>query len=200
MFAQVITGRVTDIDALRRQVQRWQQDLRPGATGYLGTTSGVSDDSKVVVMVRFESEADARRNSDRPEQGVWWAETERYLSDVEFHESSELNTQLGGGSDDAGFVQVMRGRITDPGTYARYMEQQDTFEATMKELRPDILGVVSVRLPDDRYFDFAYFSSEAAARIGEAKEMPAETQAQMEEMMGAAPVDEFFDLKDPWLH
>lgn len=200
MFAQVITGRVNDVEGLRRQVQLWQQDIRPGAAGYLGTTSGVTDDGRLAVMVRFESEADARRNSDRPEQGAWWAETETCLSDVEFHESTDVNFQLGGGSNDAGFVQVMRGRIADPSTYERYVGDNPELEASMKELRPDILGVVSVRLPDDRYFDFAYFTSEAAARIGEAGEMPPAMVAQMEEMMAAAPVDEFLDLEDPWLH
>ena len=78
-------------------------------TGYLGDTSGVAADGRSIAIVRFESEADARANSDRPEQSAWWAETEKYLGDdVSFTESSDVTPFLGGGSDKAGFVQVMK--------------------------------------------------------------------------------------------
>ena len=44
-----------------------------------------------------------------------------------------------------------------------------------------------------------YFTSEEAAREGEAKEPPPELQAMMEEMNALAIGEpDFFDLRDPW--
>lgn len=199
MFAQVITAQVTDEEGLRRQVQRWHDEIRPGASGYLGTTGGITDDGKLVVMIRFATEDDGRRNGDRPEQGAWWAETEKCLAGVAFANAADVITGGDGGSDDAGFVQVMRGRITDAAAYDKVLAQMDDFAETMKEFRPDVLGMVTVRIDDGTYFDFAYFSSEAEARAGESKEMPADVQAQMEQAMAASTLDEYLDLKDPWL-
>ncbi|MGH8826627.1 MAG: hypothetical protein ACRDVZ_03295, partial [Jiangellaceae bacterium] len=75
MFVQVIQGRVSDEGQVRTAFDRWVDDLAPGATGWLGSTAGVTEDGRFVALVRFESEEAARRNSDRPEQGAWWAET-----------------------------------------------------------------------------------------------------------------------------
>ena len=45
-----------------------------------------------------------------------------------------------------------------------------------------------------------YFESEEAARKGESKPLPAELQAQMQEMMSlSVGQPEFLDLKAPWL-
>jgi hypothetical protein len=199
MFIQVITGTTSDRDGLRRQFDRWQQDLRGGATGYLGGTGGVSDDGRVFVSARFESEEAARRNSAREEQGAWWAETEKFLENATFQDSIDVTTLGGGGSDDAGFVQVMRGRVADkekaPALMARFAE----LLPAMAEGRPDILGDVTVIHSDGTYSDIIYFRSEAEAREGEKKEPPAEMQAMFEEFTAAMPVDEYIDLKDPWL-
>ena len=73
MFIQAISGTVKDVDAMEREAERWQQELRPGAAGYLGMTSGVTDDNRYVTVVRFESAEAAKANSERPEQGAWWA-------------------------------------------------------------------------------------------------------------------------------
>ena len=64
MFAQIIRGRTFDPWAVRPLVDRWRKDLAPGATGWLGTASGVADNDQLFVLVRFESEEDARANSD----------------------------------------------------------------------------------------------------------------------------------------
>ncbi len=110
MFVQIIEGRVADREALHRQMDRWRNELRPGATGFLGSTSGVTDDGYGFAVARFESAAAAKANSDRPEQGQWWAETEKaFGGEVRFTDSEDVETFLAGGSDDAGFVQVMKG-------------------------------------------------------------------------------------------
>ena len=52
---QLIQGRVSDREGLHRQLDRWMAELRPGATGYLGTTAGVTDDDQGFAAARFES-------------------------------------------------------------------------------------------------------------------------------------------------
>ena len=44
MFIQVIQGKVADAEGLRTCLDRWLTDLQPGATGWLGSTGGVTDD------------------------------------------------------------------------------------------------------------------------------------------------------------
>lgn len=199
MFIQVITGSTSDRDGLRRQFDRWQTELRAGATGYLGSTGGVTDDGRVFMAARFESEEAARRNSAREEQGAWWAETEKFIENATFQDSVEVTTLGGGGSNDAGFVQVMRGRITDKEKAPALMAQFAELLPTMAEQRPDIIGDVTVIHSDGTYCDILYFTSEAEAREGEKKEPPAEMQAMFEDYMAVMPVDEYVDLKDPWL-
>jgi len=199
MFIQVISGTTADRDGLRQQFDRWEQELRPGAEGFLGSTGGVTDDGRFIAVARFASEDAARRNSARDEQGAWWAETEKYLDDFSFQESVDITTMLAGGSNDAGFVQVMRGRVTNALKLAEINARTAEFEAMMSRLRPDVLGDVIAMHPDGTYTDVVYFTSEKAARDGESREMPADAQAMFEDLMSSIVIDEYLDLKDPWL-
>src|SRR3954447_2872985 len=142
MFIQVITGRATDREGLSRVGERWLDELRPGAAGFLGSAQGVTDDGRFIAVVRFESEPAARRNSERAEQSAWWAETEKCLEGVAFADSVEVVTMLGGAVKEAGFVQVMRGRVTDPAKMAGVRSRMGEIEAAMREHRPDVLGDV----------------------------------------------------------
>jgi hypothetical protein len=200
MFIQVITGTVADLEGLQRQVERWQEELRPGAIGYLGTTAGVTGDGRFVVLARFESEEAARRNSQRIEQGNWWAETEKCLDSVAFLDGAEVETLLGGGKDNAGFVQVMRGRVTDLDKLVALGSRKGEIEAALRRARPDVIGDVMVVAADGTYTEAVYFSSEAEARQGEARPFPADLAALMNEFMAAVAIDEYLDLKNPWLH
>jgi len=200
MFIQVITGTVADALGLQRLVERWHEELRPGATGHLGTTAGVTDDGRFVVLARFESEEAARRNSGRIEQGNWWAETEKCLEGVTFLDSAAVDTLLGGGKDNAGFVQVMRGRVTDPEKLAALGPRKGEIEAALRRARPDVIGDVMVVTADGAYIEAVYFASEAEARRAEAAGLSDDMAALMEEFMAAVAIDEFFDLKGPWLH
>jgi hypothetical protein len=82
VFIQVIQGQATNPDALRAELDRWKAELRPGADGWLGSTSGVTDDGRFIAVVRFASEELARRNSDRPEQDAWWSQASKHLVEV----------------------------------------------------------------------------------------------------------------------
>lgn len=198
MFVQVIQGKTSNPEALRAAVDRWMQDLAPGATGWLGSTGGVTEDGRFIVAVRFESEEAARRNSERPEQDQWWAETEKLFDGaVTFRDSSDVTVDAHGDPDQAGFVQIMQGRSTDPDRAKQLMDQDaDKWAA----LRPDMIGSVGIGHDGGAYTMIMYFTSEADARDGERKEIPLELRANMEEMnkLGVGET-EFFDLKEPAL-
>ena len=196
MFIQVIQGKTKDAEGLRRQFDRWKQELGSGATGYLGSTGGVALDGTVFMMARFENEEAARANSDRPEQGAWWNETAKYFEGTPtFRDCTETDTTLAGGSDSAGFVQVMQGRVTDK---ARVLELEKEFMPKLNELRPDVIG--SIRAWDgDSFVDTIYFTSEADARKGEAG-MADAVGADMAEFESLVQDLTFIDLKDPWLN
>ena len=48
MFVQIIQGKVHDRELRQRQMERWLTDLRPGATGYLGHTGGITADGRSI--------------------------------------------------------------------------------------------------------------------------------------------------------
>ena len=199
MFVQVITADVADAEGLSRQEDIWEKELRPGAEGFLGSTSGVTEDGRLIVVARFESEEAAQHNSVRPEQGSWWAETEKTLQNVEFQTSEKAVMMGGGGSNDAGFVQVMRGRVLDAAKLDELWSRVDEFRDAMADHRPDVIGDLIVVHDDGSYSDVIYFTSEAEARANEKKELPPEMKAMFEEWMSAATVDEYLDLKSPRL-
>jgi hypothetical protein len=199
MFVQVIQGQVSDAGKVRAALDRWVQELAPGASGWLGSTAGVTDDGRFVTLARFESEEAARRNSDRPEQGQWWSETsELFTGEATFRDSRDVTVDVSGEPDDAGFVQVIQGRNSDPDR-ARELMGQDSSE--WAAFRPDIIGSVGAEHDGGEYTMALYFSSEEAAREGERKEPPSELRAQMEEMDALSVGEpEFFDLRQPWLY
>jgi hypothetical protein len=199
MFVQVVQGRVSDATKMRAAFNRWLQELAPGASGWLGSTAGVTDDGRFVALARFESEEAARRNSDRPEQDAWWSETSALFDGAAtFRDSSDVVVDVVGEPNDAGFVQIIQGRSSDP---ARANELMGEDSSAWAEFRPDVLGSVAVAHDGGAYTMAVYFTSEEAAREGERKEPPPELKAQMEEMDALSVGEpEFFDLKQPWLY
>ena len=196
MFIQVISGKVKDVDAFERLGDRWEAELKPGATGYLGVTEGTTDDGRFVVLARFESKEAAQRNSERPEQGDWFAEMEKVVDDVTFHDCSRIETLFGGGKNDAGFVQVMTGTVKDAAKADAMFTRAAEAEKVLGAVRPDVIGeVVAIHDDGSGYTDIVYFTSEADARSAEQRDMPADAQAMMQEFESALEVSEYFDLK-----
>lgn len=197
MFAQIIRGKVSDPKAVDGTFVKWSRELAPGAKGWLGTTGGVTDAGEIFIMVRFESEEAANANSARPEQDLFWSETSRLFDgEPTFQNSNDVSVDTAGEPDAAGFVQVMTGQVTDPELARKLMTDQPD----MRDLRPDILGSVSVNHEDGKWTMVIYFTSEAEARVGEAKEMPAEVREGMEQMMAiSVGQPEYLDLRTPWL-
>ena len=196
MFVQVIQGRTSDGDGLSAAVERWVDELAPGAAGWIGSTTGVTDDGRAVLVAVFESEEAARRNSTRSEQGGWWAETERLFDGpVSFQDSTDVVVDLRGDPDHAGFVQVMRGRTSDP-ERARQLMTLDPEE--WAAYRPDVIGSLEIGHDDGGYTVVLWFTSEEEARQGERKEVPLELRTSMEEMAKLAVGDtEYLDLRRP---
>jgi hypothetical protein len=194
MFIQVMQGQATDREALERTRQRWADELRAGAVGFLGATFGVTDDGWVVNAARFESEEAARKNSDRPEQGAWWNEFVQCLEgEPEVIEGSDVDLLIDGGSDDASFVQAMSGRASDR---AKLAEIEDGLEEQLKAARPDLIGSWRLWQDDGSFTQLAYFRSEEEARVGEKAEPPAEVAERFQtwdELMGALT---YRDLRD----
>jgi hypothetical protein len=97
----------------------------------------------------------------------------------------------------AGFVQIVRGRYTDP---AKAVELLQRSEQPLRELRPDVIGGELCLHGDGGFTEAVYFTSESEARVGERKQPPPQAQAWLDE--GAAITTDltFYDLMDPWLH
>jgi hypothetical protein len=199
MFVQVIQGKVKDPEQAHAALDRWSEELAAGAAGWLGSTAGVTEDGTFLATARFETEDAARANSERPEQDRWWSVASQLFSDEPtFLDSSEVDVDLQGDPDRAGFVQVIQGRTSDP---QRARELMNEGPDDCSSFRPDMLGSLSVGHDEGSYTVVLYFTSEEEAREGERKEPPAELKAQMDEM-GKLEVGEptFLDLKQPWLY
>jgi hypothetical protein len=199
MFVQVIQGKVTDRAALRAAMDRWLSEVEPSSIGWLGSTGGVTDDGRFVLFARFTSKEEAMRNSDRPEQSAWWAETSTLFDgNATFKNSIAVDEDFVGNPDDAGFVQFVLGRMRDPERARTLMRRQDPQAWT--ELRPDLLGTVTAVHEGGEMTTAAYFTSEKDAREGEAKEIPEELTRGMEEINSLTVGEpEFLDIKEPWL-
>jgi hypothetical protein len=159
----------------------------------------VTQDGRFVALARFESEEAARRNSARPEQHQWWMQTSKlFTGEVTFRDSSDVTVDVHGDPGEAGFVQVMQGRGSDPDRARELMAQNPDDWAAF---RPDVIGSVAVGHEGGAYTLAFYFTSEQAAREGEGKEPPPQLKAQMEELNHLNVGEpEFFDLRHPWLY
>jgi hypothetical protein len=198
MFVQVFQGHVSDAAQARAQLDKWVAEVAPGAVGWLGSTSGVTEDGQLVALARFESEAAAQQNSDLPAQGAWWdGMAAVFTDDPVFHNSTWAEVDTPGDPSQAGFVQVMQGRTSNPERARELMASSSGWP----EFRPDILGRVLVGHDGDAWTMAIYFTSEAAAREGEQKELPPDLQAMMTELEGLSVGEPtFLDLRDPWFN
>jgi hypothetical protein len=192
VFIQVIQGKTSRPDEVRALAESWQSEGSVGSIGYLGGTYGVTDDGDFLGIIRFTSREDAMANSARPETGAF-AEKMSALVDgpVQFHDCGDVTTFLDGGSDDAGFVQVICGETDDPAPIKAMAN--DTGD--LRAMRPEIIGGTLAISDGGTFFQTVYFTDEESARKGEQVPPPAEIQAALESMMAGAA---FYDLRNPW--
>jgi hypothetical protein len=188
VFIQVLRGQATNREGLLGQLDTWLKDLSSDADGWLGSTGGITDDGRFIASFRFESQQAAQKNSDRSEQTQWWNETSRHLDTPRFWDCTVVDEYKGGGSDRAGFVQVIQGRVVDREAYR---------EAALSlggSQRSDVIGGV-VAWDGSRFTEVVYFTSEEEARKGE--QSPPHTAA-LEKVWPLTQDLQYFDLRNPW--
>jgi len=196
MFVQIIQGKVKDADLLARQSERWVAEIKPGVKGYLGSTTGVTPDGRAITIARFESADAAATNSDNALQTAWWNETSKaYDGEPTFIDCTDVDTMFGGGSNDAGFVQVIQGRATDQ---AAMRKEMGSMETSLRSARPDILGMTIAWHGDSGDFtQVVYFRSEAETRKAETATENDEMRQRYQGMFAGPP--SFYDLRTPLL-
>jgi hypothetical protein len=193
VFIQVVQGRCTREEELRAHLERWREEQSPKAQGWLGGTYGFTDDHEFLGIVRFESREAAMANSEREEQSAWAREMMALMDGpVEFHDCDDVTLLMDGGSDDAGFVQVIRGKVEDVERAKAMMTRDAT---VLHEMRPEILGATMAIEDDGTFTQSVFFTDEASARSGEQLEPPAEMREEIESLMSGAT---FYDLHHPW--
>jgi hypothetical protein len=188
VFIQILRGRVLDPQGLKRQLDTWRTDLSPDAEGWLGSTGGITEDSRFIASFRFESAEAAQKNSDRPEQTRWWNDTSRYMDTARFWDCTDVDEYGKGGSDEAGFAQVIQGRVVDREAY------REAARGLGDSSRADVIGGV-VAWDSSRFTEVVYFTSEADARKGE---QSAPHTAALEKVWPLTQDLEYFDLREPW--
>ena len=191
MFIQVMQAKCSRADEVRKFAESYRDDAGE-SIGLLGGTFGVTEDGEFLGIIRFSSAEDAAANSARPETDAWSKEFAALLDGpVTFSDYDDVTEFLEGGSDSAGFVQVIRGRTSDVAGAKALLA--DTGQ--LKEMRPEIIGGTFAVDADGGFTQTVYFTDEASARGGEQQEPPAEVREKIEQLMSGAS---FYDLRDPW--
>ncbi|MDQ6852363.1 MAG: hypothetical protein M3046_01525, partial [Actinomycetota bacterium] len=90
--------------------------------------------------------------------------SQAFDGEVTFHDCREVDLLVDGGSNDAGFVQVMQGRAKDE---QRMRVQEKEMEPELRKLRPDLIGGITAWHGDGTFTEVAYFTSEQEARKNE---------------------------------
>lgn len=194
MFIQVIQGKTSRGEELRQLGESMQASGQRPGEGWLGGTFGLTDDGDFFGVVRFESREAAMANSARPETHEFSQKMAALMDgEVTFFDSDEVQTFLDGGSDDAKFVQIIRGKA-DPGLWQKLGDASE-----LRELRPDVIGGTVAIKHDGSFVETIAFTDEASAREGESRDVQASPE--MEEalstlLQGAT----FYDLRELWFN
>jgi hypothetical protein len=156
----------------------------------------VGEDGTLLLVARFESEEPAAANSNRPEQGAWWEETEGYFDgDVTFLNCPQVDTFGAGDSDEAGFVQVMEGHAGRDRVRAAMAVVEEAF----RRARSDVIGGIVAWPGDGTFTQVVYFINEVDARKGEKAEFSPEDAEAMGRVAPLMQVDRYYDLREPLL-
>ena len=189
MFIQVIQSKSSRRDEVRELMQEWGE-MTDAGSGFLGATYGFTDDDDFLGVVRFESKEKAMANSARPETDAMSKRMAELMDGPPtFYDCDDVSVWMAGGSDDAGFVQVIKGKTDDSDRLKEVMGAPDD---DMRQERPDIIGGTFALTDDGTFINTVAFTDEASAREGEKKSSPPE------EMMSLMRDLEYFDLRDPW--
>jgi hypothetical protein len=188
MFIQIIQGRATNPPGIHRDLGRWQRQLAADADGWLGSTTGITEDGWSITVVHFASEAHARRNRDRPEQREWWRDASQHLARVNSHDATKIYLHWDGGAERAGFVRVVQGRSDD-------IERM----ASLAREAPHLLGMTVAEHADQPgdFTQIVYFTSEQDARRSAPERPAAADEPVLERSPSLMTSARCFDLRDP---
>lgn len=129
--------------------------------------------------------------------GAWWAEAERcFDGPVTFMDCAEVSEWMGGGSDEAGFVQVMEGHTTDA---HRMVDVMAEVGDRVHEMRPEIIGGTLCSDGEAGYVQAVYFTSEQDARLHEKMEIPDDLRSLFEEETELMGEVTYYDMREPVL-
>lgn len=196
MFAQFIAARTSDREAYNEHIRRWYQEQSSQAEGWLLGVGGVTARGESLMLILFESEEQARRNSDRPEQGHWWQALLTCLEGApEVIDSAAVDRYGSGDLMQAGFVQFIRAQVSDQ---ERMRSMSQEMAGDMLELRPDILGGITLWYPGGSV-DVVGFTSEAEARQGEQRQIPADFEEKWGEISSLMSDMRYYDMAQPVL-
>jgi hypothetical protein len=190
MFIQVIQSKSSRHDEVRELMQEWGE-MADADSGFLGGTYGFTDNDDFLGVIRFESKEKAMANSARPETDAMSQRMAELMDGPPtFYDCDDVTVWLDGGSDDAGFVQVIQGRTDDPDRLKEVMGGES--DDDMRRDRPDIIGGTFALTDDGTFINTVAFTDEASAREGEKNSSPPE---EMQSLMRDLT---FYDLRDPW--
>lgn len=184
-----------DSAEVRRAWDEWRAALAddPDA-GWRGSAAGVTAAEELVGMVRTGPGVDPATS---PAARTAWEGLVAALGGPPAVEATADVSVVGDASaSGAGFVQFMRARVADRG---RLEELEAAITDDFAALRPDFLAGIRAWTAPDRLMVVDFFSSEAEARAGEARPLPAGLRASFEEWLGLLDEVEWFDLPHPWV-
>ena len=189
MFIQVIQAKSDRHDEVRALMHEWAE-MPDDGSGFLGATYGFTDDDDFLGVIRFESKEKAMANSARPETDAMAKRMAELMgAPPTFYDCNDVTVWREGGSDDAGFVQIIQGKTDDP---AGLKETMSADSDDFRQERPDIIGGTFALTDDGTFINTVAFTDEASAREGEKKSSPPE------DMMSLMRDVKYFDLRDPW--
>lgn len=188
MFVHLLLGNVSDREGVRGHWDQWHEHEAAATAGWLGSVGGVTADGRLVLVAFSESAGEP------PE---WWSAVESNLhGPPTVLATADVTAQTIKDAGGAGFVQLMRAAVRDRG---HFEATEDRIGPAFVELRPDFLAGYRLWFEDGTLVALDYFSSEAAARAGEAKSLPDDLAAGFREWQSLLADVEWYDLTDPWL-
>ena len=147
MFIQMVQGRCSRHDGMRDLVEDWCA-MMADRPGWLGGTYGFTDDDRFLGIVRFDSAGACKEAASTSQAAILWAGAEDLFDGrPEIHESEDISMMLQGGSDSAGFVQVMKGRVADADRFRHFMTDTE-MTSMLHEARPEIIGATLAMEPN----------------------------------------------------
>jgi hypothetical protein len=197
MFIRILRGQAYDGAATLAEIARWCQELGAGVLGWRRLTAGIGDAGELVLALRYDAEAVAQQDRDRPELAAWQASVERHLTGPgRWYDCPVVHTMKDGDAGEAGFVRVVQGRLADP---VRLAAMRDEVERTLRDRAPHVLGVTVAEHADGTGFtELTYLTSERETRAAD-RQMPVEMAVQLGTVRSYVEGLEEVELRDPVL-